>query len=58
MKLLVGTAGYRSVMFESETHTSTAIRKGNNISVNKILKDDKQNILENFLYRIPFARAY
>ena len=58
MKLLGGRAGYNSVMFESETHTSTATRKGNDIIVNKILKDDKQNILENFLYRIPFARAY
>ena len=58
MNLLGGRAGYNNVMFESETHTSTAIRKGNNIIVNKILKDDKQNILENFLYRIPFARAY
>ena len=36
MNLLGGRAGYNSVMFESETHTSTATRKGNDIIVNKI----------------------
>jgi len=58
LKLLGGRAGYNSVMFESETHTSTATRKGNNIIVNKNIKNDKETKLENFLYRIPFVRAY
>jgi len=58
MKLLGGRAGYNSVMFESETHISTATRKENDIIVNKILKDDKETKLENFLYKIPFVRAY
>jgi len=58
LKLLGGRAGYNNVMFESETHTSTATRKGNDIIVNKILKDDKETKLEEFLYKIPFARAY
>ena len=58
MKLLGGRAGYNNVMFESDTHTSTATRKGNDIIVNKTIKDNKETKLENFLYKIPFVRAY
>ena len=58
MKLLGGRAGYNSVMFESETHISTATRKGNDIIVTKTIKDNKETKLEEFLYKIPFVRAY
>jgi len=58
MKLLGGRAGHNSVMFESETHTSTATRKGNDIIVTKTIKDDKETKLEEFIYKIPFVRAY
>jgi len=58
LKLLGGRAGYNSVMFESETHTSTATRKGNDIIVTKVIKDNKETKLEEFLYKIPFVRAY
>ena len=58
MKLLGGRAGYNSVMFESETHISTATRKGNDIIVTKTIKDDKETKLEVFIYKIPFVRAY
>jgi len=58
MNILGGRAGYNGVTFESETHISTAIRKGNNIIVNKIIKDDKKNKLDDFIHRIPFVRVY
>ena len=59
MKLLGGRAGYNSVMFESETHTSIAIRKGNDVVVvNKNIKDNKEIKLEELIYKIPFVRAY
>jgi len=58
LKLLGGRAGYNSVMFESETHTSTTTRKGNDIIVTKTIKDNKETKLEEFLYKIPFVRAY
>ena len=58
MKLLGGRAGYNNAMFESETHTSTATRKGNDIILTKIIKDNKETKLEEFLYKIPFVRAY
>jgi len=59
LKLLGGRAGYNSVMFESETHTSIAIRKGNDVVVvNKNIKDNKEIKLEELIYKIPFVRAY
>ena len=58
MNLLGGRAGYNSVTFESETHSATATRKGNDIIVTKTIKDDKETKLEEFLYKIPFVRAY
>jgi len=58
LKLLGGRAGYNSVMFESETHTSTATRKGKDIIVTKTIKDNKETKLNEFLYKIPFIRAY
>jgi len=58
LKLLGGRAGYNSVTFESETHSATAIRKGNDIIVTKTIKDNKETKLEELLYKIPFVRAY
>ena len=58
MNLLGGRAGHNSVMFESETHTSTATRKGKDIIVTKTIKDNKETKLEEFIYKIPFVRAY
>ena len=58
MKLLGGRAGYNSVTFESEIHSATATRKGNDIIVTKTIKDDKETKLEVFIYKIPFVRAY
>jgi len=58
LNLLGGRAGYNSVMFESETHTSTTTRKGKNTIVTKTIKDNKETKLEEFLYKIPFVRAY
>jgi len=58
MKLLGGRAGINSVTFESETHSATATRKGKDIIVTKTIKDNKETKLEEFLYKIPFVRAY
>jgi len=58
MNLLGGRAGFNSVTFESEIHSTTATRKGNDILVIKTIKENKETKLDNFFHKIPFIRAY